>query len=79
MAQSNLPTITLQGTDAKSLQRGVEQLTQQISEIESTLRRINTEAEKLLESKRIAESDRERLAKQRNALRIAIRDIEDSE
>lgn len=76
---SNLPTVSVRGTDAASLQAAVSELTRQITQVDGDITRLIKEAEKLLELKREAESQRMRLWEQRNALRGAIRHLEDSE
>lgn len=50
-----------------------------ISTIDKQLDDINGQAERLLESKRKLQTDRQRLATQRNAARISLRYLEDSE
>jgi uncharacterized protein YoxC len=79
MERVSLPAVTIQGTDAKSITLAVDTLSRQIKTVEDNIRLVVKEAEKLLESKRDLESDRERLVQRRNALRNAARELEDSE
>lgn len=74
------PSISgIQGADNRFYTNVVNQLSAQIGDASRKIEEIDRQAQKLLDSKRSLESDRERLAEQRNAARIALRHLEDSE